>query len=93
MFVNTKITHSSDSPKKQWSNLKMLMPSKKGPQSSLNINITDENNQPLHGEDMANYANTYFVTVGSQLADNIVTGNTHYLHEIETKEQKMDNCR
>lgn len=59
----------SNTPKKLWSNLKTLMPSKHGKQAQTNLNPTDDSNSQLNEQDMADHANDYFITMGSNLAN------------------------
>lgn len=83
-FLKSKIEENADNPKKLWQNLKILMPSKKGVQHRSELDLTNtDTGQPLDKNEMADYANKYFVTVGKNLAQKINSDNSRYLAELK----------
>lgn len=88
--IKGKLDENSKNPDKMWSILKNLMPGKKGAKRSKNkqknypINLLNDKNEVItDSNDAANYANDYFVNVGSKLAMAIKTDNSAYLSQLE----------
>lgn len=59
------------------------MPSRKGPSTNSNLSLTDDDNRPLNDASMADYANHFFTTIGSNLANLININNSRYLDQLK----------
>lgn len=75
-FITTKLRALSDNPQKFWSEINKLLNRK-----SMGAKIThhDEDNKPISTEDIPNYINSYFSTIGPNLAKRFysTTNNTN----------------
>lgn len=69
-FIQTNLRLNSEDPKKFWEELNKLIKNKSTPKQ---IELTDDNNQPLTPTEAPSYINSFFAQIGSNLAKNLLT--------------------
>ena len=65
-FFEEEYLASKDDPKRFWRNINRIIPSKKT--KSTHINMVNENNEDIDSEKISDYINTFFTTIGPNLA-------------------------